>query len=69
MSVLTPFKPGLFAGRGIIVTGGGTGLGKAIALVRVLIRPTHPSTHTTTPPTLQTHTLPARNWWRSVRKW
>lgn len=33
MSVLTPFKPGLFAGRGIIVTGGGTGLGFAIALV------------------------------------
>jgi hypothetical protein len=27
---LTPFKAGLFVGKGIIVTGGGTGLGYAI---------------------------------------
>ena len=29
-SVLTPYKPGLFSGKGVIVTGGGTGLGYAI---------------------------------------
>jgi len=29
-SVLTPYKPGLFTNKGVIVTGGGTGLGYAI---------------------------------------
>lgn len=29
-SVLTPYKPGLFSGKGVIVTGGGTGLGLAM---------------------------------------
>ena len=29
-AVLTPYKPGLFSGKGVIVTGGGTGLGFAI---------------------------------------
>jgi hypothetical protein len=29
-SVLTPYKAGLFSGKGVIVTGGGTGLGYAI---------------------------------------
>lgn len=29
-SILTPYKAGLFSGKGVIVTGGGTGLGYAI---------------------------------------
>jgi len=33
-SVLTPYKPGLFSGKGVIVTGGGTGLGYAIGKSR-----------------------------------